>query len=217
MQRYETIGVGSMQHRVPRTLTNHLRPTQNIDLNRTQTVEFAPQRRPERQNTGRHQDFISEGGRVDTIMSDDQRGTHRTSAYSGFPSFPTQHSHRPHRIKHSGFGGFPMPHEIIGVLINRFFPKLERKLTRTVTMPLTTTMASRMGTTLAPYISFDAVVGRNSAFHDLTHNQIEELGGVEYRALNALLWIVAGVSQTSSCQVFGARAEYESSTTSASS
>lgn len=110
-----------------------------------------------------------------------------------------------------------MPHEIIGAIINRFFPKLERKLTRTVTVPLTTTIASRTGTNLVSYISFDAVVGRNSAFQHLTHNQIEELGGVEYRALNALLWIVAGVSETLSCDVLCADAENDSSTTSASS
>lgn len=45
-----------------------------------------------------------------------------------------------------------------------------------------------------PYISFSAVVGRNSHFHDLTEEQMEELGGIEYRALKALLYIVAGVS-----------------------
>lgn len=31
------------------------------------------------------------------------------------------------------------------------------------------------------YISFDAVVGRNSKFHGLTTAQEEELGGIEYR------------------------------------
>ncbi|KAL4064271.1 cation transport protein-domain-containing protein [Scleroderma yunnanense] len=41
-----------------------------------------------------------------------------------------------------------------------------------------------------PYISFDAIVGRNSAFHSLTNEQLEELGGVEYRALNVLLWLL---------------------------
>ena len=41
-----------------------------------------------------------------------------------------------------------------------------------------------------PYVSFDAVVGHNSSFEDLTEEQLEELGGVEFRALNALLWIV---------------------------
>ena len=45
-----------------------------------------------------------------------------------------------------------------------------------------------------PYISFSAVVGRNSHFHDLTEEQMEELGGIEYRALKALLIIVVGVS-----------------------
>jgi hypothetical protein len=45
------------------------------------------------------------------------------------------------------------------------------------------------------YISFDAIVGRNSAFRLSTNEQLEELGGVEYRALNALLWLVAAVRE----------------------
>lgn len=102
--------------------------------------------------------------------------------------------------KHRGYGGFPMPTEILGSLFQRFFPKLQRKLTRSVTYPATTTIVSQYGGTrntgaskLVPYITFDAVVGHNSAFHHLTNEQLEELGGVEYRALNALLYIVAGV------------------------
>lgn len=92
-----------------------------------------------------------------------------------------------------------MPHEIIQSLFDRFFPQLKRRLTRTVTIPLTTTIASHRGDTFpsgakpVSYISFDAVVGRNSTFPMLTNEQLEELGGVEYRALNALLYIVAGV------------------------
>ena len=102
------------------------------------------------------------------------------------------------QTKHSGFGGFPMPYEILSNLFGRFFPKLQRKLTRTLTIPVTTTIASQRdnvpaGAQPVPYITFDAVVGRNSTFHLLTNEQLEELGGVEYRALNALLWIVAGV------------------------
>lgn len=46
----------------------------------------------------------------------------------------------------------------------------------------------------APYISFQAIVGRNSRFHGLTEEQVDELGGVEYRALRVLLIIVAAVS-----------------------
>ena len=91
-----------------------------------------------------------------------------------------------------------MPHEIFTSLMHRLFPKLERKLTRTMTMPRTRTIVSQHSG--APsgrpvtYISFDAVVGRNSEFKALTTEQLEELGGVEYRALGALLWIVGGVS-----------------------
>jgi hypothetical protein len=99
-----------------------------------------------------------------------------------------------HHTKHSGFGGFPMPHEIARDIFTRFFPKLQRKLTRTMTIPRTTTLNGVVGAKPAPYISFNAIVGRNSAFHQLTREQQDELGGVEYRALNALLWIVAGVS-----------------------
>lgn len=39
-----------------------------------------------------------------------------------------------------------------------------------------------------------AVVGRNSHFHDLTKEEHDELGGVEYRALKVLFWIVLLVS-----------------------
>jgi hypothetical protein len=37
----------------------------------------------------------------------------------------------------------------------------------------------------------DAVVGRNSQFHGLTREQRDELGGVEYRAISLLSWVVA--------------------------
>lgn len=91
-----------------------------------------------------------------------------------------------------------MPFTIITNLFSRLFPKLKRKLTRTVTVPATLSLVSQnkdvpSGSKHAPYISFDAIVGRNSAFHHLSQEEMEELGGVEYRALNALLWIVGGV------------------------
>ncbi|KAH7928677.1 TrkH-domain-containing protein [Leucogyrophana mollusca] len=126
--------------------------------------------------------------------------------------------------KLSGFGGFPMPHELLASLFGKLFPRVKTRLQRTVTIPVTTTIAGGAmgrtatlpgsgagpgrtnsvpgtigggsvsaadGTKSVAYISFDAVVGRNSAFHSLTNEQLEELGGVEYRALNALLWLVA--------------------------
>jgi potassium uptake Trk family protein len=41
-----------------------------------------------------------------------------------------------------------------------------------------------------PYLSYSATIGRNSTFVDLTEEQREELGGIEYRALKTLAWIL---------------------------
>ncbi|RMZ88034.1 hypothetical protein DV736_g4739, partial [Chaetothyriales sp. CBS 134916] len=42
----------------------------------------------------------------------------------------------------------------------------------------------------APYLSYQPTVGRNSFFVNLTQAQREELGGIEYRALKTLAWIL---------------------------
>ena len=43
-----------------------------------------------------------------------------------------------------------------------------------------------------PYISFQPTIGRNSAFVDLTEEQREELGGIEYRSLKSLAAVLVG-------------------------
>ena len=48
---------------------------------------------------------------------------------------------------------------------------------------------------LVSYFSFPVTVKRNSIFHGLREEHIEELGGVEYRALSALIWIIPAVSR----------------------
>jgi hypothetical protein len=111
----------------------------------------------------------------------------------------TAHTHRPSvPAIHRGLGGFPMPHEMISSIVHKFFPNLERRIKRTVTIPVTRTLTSQhveggqqaAGSRPVNYITFDALVGRNSTFHDLTHEQIEELCGIEFKALNCLVWIV---------------------------
>jgi len=85
--------------------------------------------------------------------------------------------------------------------VDKFFPKASMTVSRTMTMPRTNSIAGRgtinsgmaEETKEVPYISFSAVVGRNSRFHDLTEEQMDELGGVEYRGLRVLLYIVSGV------------------------
>ena len=46
--------------------------------------------------------------------------------------------------------------------------------------------------TVAPYLSWQPTIGRNSAFIDLTEDQREELGGIEYRSLKLLAAILIG-------------------------
>ncbi|EED83408.1 predicted protein, partial [Postia placenta Mad-698-R] len=176
---------------------------------RTQTVEFAQTPLPLREARSldraqrQHLESITQGRSYTGNFSSHsgRRGSMRGPTLSLQQSMNSQHSGRRSSMHvpamHSGFGGFPMPHQIASRLFSRLFPKLEHKLTRTLTLPRTRTIASQHGS-LAPgaravsYISFEATVGRNSRFRALTRDQQEELGGVEFRALSALLWIVGG-------------------------
>ena len=48
-----------------------------------------------------------------------------------------------------------------------------------------------------PYLSWQPTIGRNSAFVDLTEEQREELGGIEYRSLKTLaILLVCGLNPT---------------------
>lgn len=101
------------------------------------------------------------------------------------------------------FGGFPGPHDLLSRLVRRVFPNFHRGINRTLTMPRAHTLVphnsldateTRGPLTRVSYFSFRAVVGRNSEFHGLNEDQLNELGGIEYRALNTLLWVVPFVS-----------------------
>ncbi|KAF9464972.1 cation transport protein-domain-containing protein [Collybia nuda] len=193
MQRSDTVGDTPLSPEFPKVFP------------RTQTIEFAPitvRRRGRAMNSG-----IPEDGRpdIEPVQPSDHRSLHsRQQSLSYHPSInthATEYTHQTRRTsrstKNRGFGGFPMPYAMATGLFDRVFPNIRKKLSRTVTIPHTTSYVPTHenpppGAKSAPYISFRAIVGRNSAFHELTHEQMEELGGVEFRALNALLWIVGG-------------------------
>ena len=181
---------------------------------RTQTIEFAPTptTRPRGRSIVQDLESIQSGPESSFERTSSRKSTNDVLCIANTLTGPPRHSFQMHpslatnmtgagqsfrpSTKHNNFGGFPMPHHIIQRIVHALFPKLHHKIARTVTIPVTTTITSLRGETLegarpVPYISFDAVVGRNSAFHLLTKEQLEELGGVEYRAVNALLWIVA--------------------------
>ncbi|KAI0059918.1 hypothetical protein BV25DRAFT_1918057 [Artomyces pyxidatus] len=171
---------------------------------RTQTVEFAPtphrDRRSSVDRTRLDYPTISELNfrrpTIDTTYSEHPTGSIRPPAV--LDRVNTQVSYAMGK-QHGDFGGFPGPGTIVSRLFKKFAPnRVRHHLSRTITMPRTQTITSQRGNTqtagskAVPYISFDAVVGRNSVFHSLEMDQLEELGGVEYRALTALLWLVAG-------------------------
>lgn len=62
-------------------------------------------------------------------------------------------------------------------------PSVERRLSSTSQYPRPNNL---------PGISKQVTIGRNSQFHDLTAEDAEKLGGIEYRALKVLLKIVCG-------------------------
>ncbi|KAF8161298.1 cation transport protein-domain-containing protein [Crassisporium funariophilum] len=171
---------------------------------RAQTVEFAPAPR----RRGRMSAVGPIREEPQSMLSPELRSIRSRRPSIGAPNSvhtnATGHTHHSHksldqlhqRRKNRGFGGFPMPYTIIGELFSKLFPNMGRKLTRTVTIPVTTSLnpipgnKKEPGVIYAPYLSFETTVGPNSAFNDLTREQREELGGAEYRGLNILLWIV---------------------------
>ncbi|KAK4697010.1 Trk/Ktr/HKT type cation transporter, partial [Lecanoromycetidae sp. Uapishka_2] len=73
---------------------------------------------------------------------------------------------------------------------------------------------------VAPYLSWQPTIGRNSAFVDLTEEQREELGGIEYRALKTLAVVLVffpiaisvrrtNVYEEKSLGIYGTAAEAE--------
>lgn len=117
----------------------------------------------------------------------------RTGYGRGVPLARTQTS-----AKQRGLGGFPTPLEIAGLAIKKAMPGVQERFQRTMTMPRTSTFTSVRsgggltdgGSKTAPYLSFDATVTGNSRFHALTEAQRDELGGVEYRALDLLAKLI---------------------------
>ncbi|THH17258.1 hypothetical protein EW146_g3518 [Bondarzewia mesenterica] len=94
------------------------------------------------------------------------------------------------------FGGFGDPLKLFMRLFNRLFPNFQKMLKQTMTMPAESTLVPvQIGAVpdsakTIPYFSFQARVRKNSMFYGLSDDDCEELGGVEYKSLTALLWIV---------------------------
>ncbi|KAI3624159.1 hypothetical protein GLX27_002935 [Malassezia furfur] len=100
------------------------------------------------------------------------------------------------RNKNKGLGDFPTPVDLVMGLLESFRVKHKLKTPESRTMvaePLTAeaeAQADGEAVRHAPYLTFNARVTGNSHFTGLTHAQRVELGGVEYRALDVLAWLI---------------------------
>lgn len=78
-------------------------------------------------------------------------------------------------------------------------PKMQRtnsRMSRRASLSAMRSAFTRDKTEPTPYLSWEPTLGRNSQFHDLTEEQREELGGIEYRVLKLLQKIIT-------CYFFG--------------
>lgn len=122
-----------------------------------------------------------------------------------------QHQHQQHKSPPRSTvpkANRPWSSSLLDKLIDKFLPGLGREMERTLTMPRVETLVPKTPVaefnaedvdwdpeaTQKPYMTFRANVGRNSNFHDLDERGANELAGVEYRALNTLLWVFPLVS-----------------------
>ncbi|KAL4263130.1 Potassium transport protein [Pleurotus pulmonarius] len=110
-------------------------------------------------------------------IEEERRSTHRQSITPRPRSIHTITS------MNRGFGGFPMPDEILSQLVRKLSSRSHSNNhpRRPEIQPYQPPPS---------YLRFNPVIGRNSTFYLQSEEQLIELGGVEYRALNALLILV---------------------------
>ncbi|KAI0049422.1 TrkH-domain-containing protein [Auriscalpium vulgare] len=98
--------------------------------------------------------------------------------------------------KDDAFGGFGDPLAWGVHAFNSRFPNAGQRVKRSMTMSIAPTFLVPGHGDVPPgakpvsYLTFDVKVAHNSRFVGLSDEDHEELGGVEYRALSALLWMV---------------------------
>ncbi|KAI0629974.1 TrkH-domain-containing protein [Trametes polyzona] len=141
-------------------------------------------------------DRPAEATGIDVLSSAASRRSFRASILTSPPHPHAGHPAHPD----DDFGGLPGIQDIFTALVRKISPRLERRLKRTLTVPRTETLVPEAARGITedgnapikrvPYLSFSATVKRNSSFYGLTAENIEELGGVEYRALCSLSWII---------------------------
>ena len=138
-------------------------------------------------------DEDGDGGEVDQQVSPDEQKEQKTAANGNamkknvtidvpdHPRLRVDTSHKLPRRRNSNLETpGPTPAEENAPPSARFLRA------RTGTFSSLKNWASTENEHITPYLSWQPTVGRNSAFVDLTEEQREELGGIEYRSLKTL-------------------------------
>lgn len=133
----------------------------------------------------------SESFRLHNITLQEPDMQRRTSKHrqDGLPSASVPRR-TPAGVGPDAYGDFPGPFSILKHFFRLTLPKSHDFLARTLTIQPATTTANP---DRVPWLDFDGLkISRNSNFNlrELDSIQLEYLGGLEYRALCALSWIV---------------------------
>lgn len=183
-----------------RSTSDDDRPKEGKEMRRVHTVSFLEQTPEQKQE---HEELRPK--RAATLANDNPFPS-RSLSFARTNTMQTRSdtTRAPHvalhrtmtRNKNKGLGGFPSPLEWIVGFLESFNVNHRLKVPRSATMAsahpdrMNTIESDRGGVRLAPYLTFDATVTGNSHFHNLTQAQRNELGGVEYRAVDVLAWLI---------------------------
>lgn len=121
-----------------------------------------------------------------------RRGTNRTVQSNRTNQSQQSQLTLPDPAAVDSLGGFPGPlrilSRVISTALKKQAPKTYETLERTMTIPYIQTMSAKD----VPWLNFDLITGPNSDFHteSLSDEQIEEIGGTEYKALRLLSYFV---------------------------
>ncbi|MCJ1381680.1 hypothetical protein MMC17_004791 [Xylographa soralifera] len=132
-------------------------------------------RQPNGQTSSSH---VEEGRTTGSYRQEESDGTRRSTEMRERKPAPSQNqlgqtsSYRPYE---TGHGGFPYPWEISSI--------------RNLRSRYRTSGSATPGKS-HHYLSFQPSVDHKGRFHSLNEAEREELGGVEYRALSLLLWLL---------------------------
>ncbi|KAF9528793.1 cation transport protein-domain-containing protein [Crepidotus variabilis] len=152
-----------------------------------QVVEFATST-----NVNPHRRGIPNPKRTPTMISNRSLGP--PNLPNSPTSLTTNHTEVTHTSKYDNMGGFPGPAALVQSVVRitaphayRNFGKIGRKLT--MTRSVQTVQGSKV-----PWLSdiTELIIGRNSNFRTdtLTDDQLEQIGGAEYRALRLLSYLI---------------------------